>query len=340
MATIVNPRDVILQATSPRILPVTLPSNVTLPAAQVSGLGTLATKSSVAPSDISGLGALAVKNKVDVALDLTAPLTASNIGGLGALAVLNQINLGTQTTGKLDAETKVTNLGNLAFANSLAANQIGAGTLAAGVIYSGSILASQITTGTMTSGSVNTSGFLRAYGTYTDGITLSNGSTVYPTMYGRSTALTSSYPAVLAEATGTGGYGLYAIAKAGNAVYAHADTGAGVYAYSNLGTAVFGQAGSASAHGVYAQNSFGGVAMYINGKMAITNGDVVTNLNADKLDDLHASAFAKVSTPASSENILRASATRVNLGSSPARSIIAYLPIQVGSSDTYYVALY
>ena len=321
MATIVNARDVILQATSPRILPVTLPSNVTLPAAQVSGLGTLATKSSVAPSDISGLGALAVKNKVDVALDLTAPLTASNIGGLGALAVLNQINLGTQTTGQLDAATKVTNLGGLAFADSLAANQIGAGTLAAGVIYSGSVLASQVTTGTLTAATVDTSNYIRAYGSRPTPVTVT-GNSVYPTVYGE-----SSFPS---------GVGVIGVSTSPSGVtrgvlgYSTYGTGVVGWAASTGSYGVLGQSQSASGVGVYAANGGGGTALYVNGTMQITSSALVTNFNADKLDGLHAEAFAKLSTSVSGENILRASSTRGNLGSSPTRSIVAY---QIGRAS-------
>lgn len=331
MATIVNTRDVILQAASPRVLTVTLPSNVTLPSAQVTGLGTLATKSSVSISEVSGLGALAVKNKVDVALDLTAPLTASDVSGLGALAVLNQLNLGTQTTGQLDATTKVTNLGSLAFANSVAANQIGAGTLAAGVIYSGSILASQITTGTLTAATVDTSNYIRAYGSRPTPVTVT-GNSVYPTVYGESSA--SAGVGVVGVSTSPSGV------TRGVLGYSTYGTGVVGWAASTGDYGVLGQCQSASGVGVYASNGAGGTALYVNGPMQITSTDMVTNLNADKLDGLHAAAFAKLSTPVSGENILRTSSTRGNLGSSPLRSIVAYIPVQVGASDTYYVALY
>jgi hypothetical protein len=81
---------------------------------------------------------------------VTGQLSSSNVSGLGALALLNTVNLNTQTTGALNGQTQVTNLGNLAYANSIAANQIGAGTLAAGVIYAGTINADNITSGTIT----------------------------------------------------------------------------------------------------------------------------------------------------------------------------------------------
>src|SRR5690606_19663529 len=69
---------------------------------------------------------------------ITGQLATGQISGLGALALLNQVNLGTQTTGSLpnsqvsglgnlatqnavNGLTQVTNLGNLAFVNQLAA---------------------------------------------------------------------------------------------------------------------------------------------------------------------------------------------------------------------------
>lgn len=96
---------------------------------------------------LTRLGAIAASNVVNLTNQVTGSLAAGNISGLGALAFLNVVNLNTQTTGALNGLTQVTNLGALAYANSVAANQIGAGTLAAGVIYAGNINANQITSG-------------------------------------------------------------------------------------------------------------------------------------------------------------------------------------------------
>lgn len=62
-----------------------------------------------------------------------------NVFGAGALASLDFV----------DAETQVTNLGDLAFADTILANQIGAGTLPVDVIYANTILPSQIGSGTL-----------------------------------------------------------------------------------------------------------------------------------------------------------------------------------------------
>ena len=105
------------------------------------------------------LGTLASQNSVNLSTQITGYLSSGNITGLGALSALNYINLASgYVTGTIDANTQVTNLGSLAFANSLAANQIGAGTLAAGVIYSGTINAAQVNAGTFTGQTYKTSG--------------------------------------------------------------------------------------------------------------------------------------------------------------------------------------
>lgn len=89
---------------------------------------------------ISGLGALALLNQVNLGTSqVSGNLPNSQVSGLGSLATQNAVN----------GLTQVTNLGNLAFVNQLAANQIGAGTLAAGVIYAGTISANQVTAGTI-----------------------------------------------------------------------------------------------------------------------------------------------------------------------------------------------
>lgn len=115
----------------------------------ITGLGALATQSSVSSSQVSGLGSLATQSIVNLATQVTGQLASGSVSGLGALALLNTVNLSSQVTGALNGQTQVTNLGTLAYASSLAANQIGAGTLAAGVIYSGTINASQVNAGTL-----------------------------------------------------------------------------------------------------------------------------------------------------------------------------------------------
>lgn len=99
--------------------------------------GPVSAKASLVTTGNIGVFDLATANIIN-------QLKVANITGLGALATLNQVN----------ANTQVTNLGGLAFADQLAANQIGAGTLAAGVVYAGTINAGQINAGTLKSGVV------------------------------------------------------------------------------------------------------------------------------------------------------------------------------------------
>lgn len=115
MATVKNKLTLLLQATSPRINSITLPTNVTLPNTQVTGLGALATANTVsASSQVTGLGALALLSSVN-------PATQISAGTLAALVV---------------------------YAGNITASQITAGTLASGVTYTGSITTTQLASGT------------------------------------------------------------------------------------------------------------------------------------------------------------------------------------------------
>src|SRR5690606_33613986 len=86
-------------------------------------------------------------DQINLTSQVTGALAAGSVTGLGALALLNTVNLNSQVTGALNGLTQVTNLGNLAYVNGLAANQIGAGTLAAGVVYAGTVNAANVNGG-------------------------------------------------------------------------------------------------------------------------------------------------------------------------------------------------
>ena len=153
MATIVSTRILALQATSPRIVAVPLPTNVTvdlsntsqalnnLPSyTRVSGVTALATQSTLANGGgyLTGFGVLASQATVNLASQITGQLANANVSGLGALALLGSVALdGAYVT------------------NNLAANRIGAGTIAAGVIYAGDVAASQITSGYIAAARIN-----------------------------------------------------------------------------------------------------------------------------------------------------------------------------------------
>ncbi|AMR77685.1 hypothetical protein A2G96_08020 [Cupriavidus nantongensis] len=71
-------------------------------------------------------------------------MQSGSVQGLGQLALQNTVN----------GSTQVTNLGLLAFANTLYANQLGSGTFPVGVIYAGTVLLSQLGSGQLPVGVV------------------------------------------------------------------------------------------------------------------------------------------------------------------------------------------
>jgi len=66
--------------------------------------------------------------------------------------------------------------------------------------------------------------------------------------------------------------------------------GFGVVGYTDTGTSFAGVQGSSSVSGAYglvANNTGGGTALYVSGRMQITNNTLVTNLNADMVDGVN-----------------------------------------------------
>ena len=147
--------------------------------------------------------------------------------------------------------------------------------------YSGAVSASQITTGTITAASLDTSSYVRAYGSSPTIVNLGYNS-LFPTVFGDSTRTAgvgvlgnaSSGPGVLGRTTSSGNSGVvgWGMAADANGVYGHSTSSTGA--------------------GVRAVNNDNGPALVVTGKMTISNSTLVTNLNADMLDGNHASAFA------------------------------------------------
>lgn len=151
MATIVNERDLILQATSPRILPVTLPGNITVPPGNL-GSGTLPGGVTVPPGNLGNgnlpsgvtVPALQVTGTIQ-----TSQLSASVIttGNLNAQSIsATQITTGTLNTGRLGADVITTN--NF-YAQNVTANQIQGGSFVGktftGGIFTGGIFQTAVT---------------------------------------------------------------------------------------------------------------------------------------------------------------------------------------------------
>lgn len=235
-------------------------------------VGDIASQASSAYTTTQNLGDLATQDTISLETQVTGSLASGKVSGLGALALLNSVNLGSQTTGSLgvgsvsglgalatqssvNGATQVTNLGDLAYANSIAANQIGAGEIAAGVIYSGRLY---------------TGGYVHAYGSNPSAVLL-QGTNIYPTVYGTSSVFSGA--GVIGRCTSGSGYGVLALADGVSAgVYAHhSGSGQALYAQNTSnGYAALLQGGSAH-------------ALYVSGTMGISNTTMVTNMNAQYL---------------------------------------------------------
>lgn len=104
----------------------------------------------------------------------------------------------------------------------------------------------------------------------------------------------------------------------------------GGYFYSGAGT------------GIYATSSTGN-ALYVSGTMAITNSTVVTNLNADYLDGLHASAFAQADSTHTykwSGGTVTGSATATFSGTKPGSSATNSWLKLIIDGGTYYIPIW
>lgn len=159
MATVVNYCDILLEATDPRLLPVTLPPNVTVPADSVTGLGDLATQDTVDVSDfaktiepvsiVATLPSLTGYTGPKIVL-LTTDGKLYRISGSSWVAVVN--------TGDLVGTITSTQIGTGAVTTpALAANSVTAASVAANAIVAGSIAANAVTFGTIAAGAVSAS---------------------------------------------------------------------------------------------------------------------------------------------------------------------------------------
>jgi len=273
MATIVNARDIILQAASPRILPVSLPSNITsIPSTvTVTGYGTLGGIANDSANALSQVSNKLNKASSDV---LSGAISVTTSGGFKA-GTIAWDSVGTVTGGSGVAMT----------AKGIVGASSGTPTFSIDIngnaYYYGTVSASQITTGSITAATVDTSSYMRAYGSSPTIVNLGYNS-FYPTVFGDSTRTAgvgvlgnaSGGPGVLGRTTNSGHSGVvgWGLAAGADGVYGHSTSSTGA--------------------GVRAVNNDNGPALVVTGKMTISNSTLVTNLNADMLDGSHASAFA------------------------------------------------
>ena len=300
MATIVNARDIILQAASPRILPVSLPSNITsIPSTvTVTGYGTLGGIANDSANALSQVSNKLNKASSDV---LSGAISVTTSGGFKA-GTIAWDSVGTVTGGSGVAMT----------AKGIVGASSGTPTFSIDIngnaYYYGTVSASQITTGTITAASLDTVGYGAFFGQIPSAITIA-GQSQRPTLYGASPA-----GDIGVAGTSSSGYGVFGSATTGTGVRGASDSWYGVWGSTDTGQGVRGAANASSGIGVHGRNSVGGIgvegfaaggtgigvraqcalgtALHVAGTMTITSSTLVTNLNADMLDGNHASAFA------------------------------------------------
>ncbi|PVX86484.1 hypothetical protein [Paraburkholderia unamae] len=159
MATVVNYCDILLEATNPRLLPVSLPPNVTVPADSVTGLGDLATQDTVDVSDFAKtIEPVGLAQTLPSPTGYTGPKVVFQISdgklyrynGTAWTAVVN--------TGDLVGTITSTQIGTGAVTTpALAANSVTAAAVAANAIVAGSIAANAVTFGTVAAGAISAS---------------------------------------------------------------------------------------------------------------------------------------------------------------------------------------
>lgn len=285
MATIVNARDIILQAASPRILPVSLPSNITsIPSTvTVTGYGTLGGIANDSANALSQVSNKLNKASSDV---LSGAISVTTSGGFKA-GTIAWDSAGTVTGGSGVAMT----------AKGIVGASSGTPTFSIDIngnaYYYGTVSASQITTGSITAATVDTSSYVRAYGMYPTAIVV-NGSSYWPSIYGQAAGSTSAHVGVIGVGSG-GAAGVLGMAASGPGMYGYSSTGQGVFGVSASGAGISGFGAGTGSAGVFAYSA-NGTALQVQGSMTITSSALVTNLNADRLDSKHASDFVQVAS--------------------------------------------
>lgn len=186
MATVVNTRDVLLLSAPVRILTIALPSNITIPKTQVTGLGQLAGKDTVAQADFtSGLEPVALVSSLPnptgytgvkvvfltttgklyryvsgawtvavPAVDITGQLSDSQIAAIDSAKLTGQITATQITDGAIS--TPKLAAGSVSAAN-IAAGAVTAGKIAAGAVTATEIAAGSITTSKIAANAITTS---------------------------------------------------------------------------------------------------------------------------------------------------------------------------------------
>lgn len=274
MATVINKRDVALQAASPRTVSVNLGTNIVV-------------NGSVSGNVTGTLNGTPVATVVEAALTggSTDPFfstsTSDPTGGVDGDA---HFNSATQVMW-----VKVS--GTWTKGGTVNASQIITGTLAAARIAAGSITSDKINVttlsaiaanlGTVTAGNISGSSDINIAGTAKFSGTTPSGGVNYAVVCNES----RDTPGGVLGNAGPGGFGVRGDAAG------QASSSIGVSGSNTTGDGVRGTA--TSGVGVRAVASTG-TALLVDGIMQITSSSAVTNLNADMVDGKHASSLCQI----------------------------------------------
>ena len=170
---------------------------------------------------------------------------------------------------------------------TLNASQITTGTLAAAQIAAGSITGDKLSVSSLSAISANLGSVNAGTITGTANINI----TGQGNFKGSTISGTGVHAAIIANDGGAEQYGVVGYASS---VFQSAGVLGDAGVNNNSTKGLEGRAASASSVGVLASNSIG-TALSVSGSMGITSTTLVSNLNADMVDGLHASSLAKIS---------------------------------------------
>lgn len=280
MSTVVNARDVLLQAATTRLLTVALPGNTTVDFGNVNGATKPADNATVGaswginlsgqPTSLGGINATEGSKLTGIAAGADVTLSAVN-GGLAVTGGGITLSGG----GSIKGGQTAYNTGTGFFLGySGAAYKFSIGDTTHKLTWDGSALG--IVGDISGASSLNITGNAIFGGSYVvGGVTY----------------------AVAANTSGVASGGVYGASESGGGVGVRGVTafGAGVYGTANGsgGVGVKGLSTASGGSGVVASGSGGATALDVFGAMTIDNTTLVSNLNADLLDGLHAVDFVK-----------------------------------------------
>lgn len=274
MATVINKRDVALQAASPRTVAVNLGTNIVV-------------NGSVSGNVTGTLNGTPVATVVDAALsgggteNFFTTSTSDPTGGNNGDAHYNSSTqvmwfkvAGTWTKGgTVNASQIIT--------GTLAAARIAAGSITSDKMSVTSLSAIAANLGTVTAGDITGTADINITGTAKFGGTTPSGGVNYAVVCNESRGT----PGGILGNAGPGGFGVRGDAGG------QASSSIGVSGSNTTGDGVRGTA--TSGVGVRAVASTG-TALLVDGQMQITSSSLVTNLNADMVDSKQASSFCQI----------------------------------------------